>query len=228
MSEQYIRPEQACKLLKVTTRTLYNWDEKGLLPSIRTKGGHRRYLLSHVLSKTESDLEPNKGEGRRICYCRVSTIGQKEELERQIKFFRCKYPNYEIISDYGSGINFKRKGFNSILYSAIQGNIKEVVVTHRDRLCRFGFELIEKIILQHGKGKILVLNQQETSPQEELVNELMSIITVFSSRIYGLRSHSLQLQIKEQASKNSQDEIISNGGREESTLIDDETIQVVL
>ena len=161
-------------------------------------------------------------------YCRVSTRGQKEDLERQIKLFRSKYPNHEIISDYGSGINFKRKGFNSILDSSIQGNIKEVVVTHRDRICRFGFELIEKIILQHGKGKILVLNQQETSPQEELVNDLMSIITVFSSRIYGLRSHSLQLQIKEQASKNSQDEIISNGGREESTLIDDETIQVVL
>ena len=225
MSDHYIRPEEACRLLRITNRTLYNWDVKGQLKSTRTKGGHRRYLLSDVIAKTGKEEEP---VGRRICYCRVSTRGQKEDLERQIKFFGIKYPNHEIISDYGSGINFKRKGFNTILDAAIKGDIKEIVVTHRDRLCRFGFELVERIIIQHGKGKIVVLNQQETSPQEELVNDLVSIITVFSSRLYGLRSHSIKRQIKEQTSKNSQDEIVPDSGGENSTSNDDGTIQVVL
>jgi predicted site-specific integrase-resolvase len=151
----------------------------------------------------------------------VSTRGQGKDLERQIEYFKLQYPNHEIIKDYGSGINFKRKGFNSILDSAIKGDISEVVVTHKDRLCRFGFELVERIITQHSNGKIVVLNQQKTSPREELVGDLISIITVFSSRLYGLRSNSIKRQIKEQTSKNSQDEIISNGEGKGETKLDD-------
>jgi len=223
---EYIRPEDACRILKITNRILYNWDSKGLLKSVKTKGGHRRYMRTDVLEKAGKKEESNPG--RNICYCRVSTRGQKEDLERQIEFFRCKYPNHEIISDYGSGINFKRKGFNSILDSSIKGNINEIVVTHRDRLCRFGFELIERIITQGGKGKIVVLNKKETSPQEELVGDLISIITVFSSRLYGLRSNSIKRQIRQQTSENDKDTIVSNGERERTTSDDDGSIQVVL
>ena len=201
-SGKYIRPEEACKILRVTTRTLYNWEEKGMLASARTKGGHRRYLLSDVLEKSGIKDERSR---RKICYCRASTRGQKKDLERQIEYFSVKYPDHEIVSDYGSGINFKRKGFNSILDSAVKGDIGEVVVTHKDRLCRFGFELIERIIVQYGKGRIVVLDQKETSPQEELVGDLISIITVFSSRLYGLRSNALKRKIKEQACQNDQD-----------------------
>jgi len=222
---EYIRPEDACRILKITNRTLYNWDSKGLLKSVKTKGGHRRYMRTDVLEK--ADKEEYSNPRRNICYCRVSTRGQKEDLERQIEFFRCKYPNHEIISDYGSGINFKRKGFNSILNSSIKGNINEIVVTHRDRLCRFGFDLIERIITQGGKGKIVVLNKKETSPQEELVCDLISIITVFSSRLYGL-SNSNKRQIRQQTSENDKDTIVSNGERERTTSYDDGSIQVVL
>lgn len=198
--EKYLRPEEVSKLLKVTVRTLLNWDYKGQLKSVRTKGGHRRYLESDVFTRLSAE-EQIKQQKRNICYCRVSTPSQREDLERQAEFFSVKYPQYEIIKDIGSGINFKRKGFNSILDSAIQGNIGEIVVTHRDRLCRFGFELIQRIIEQHSDGKIVVLHQEETSPEKELVNDLLSIITVFSSRLYGLRSHSLKKKIKEEASK---------------------------
>jgi predicted site-specific integrase-resolvase len=107
------------------------------------------------------------------------------------------YPEHEIVSDIGSGINFKRKGLLSILDSAIKGDIEEIVVTHRDRLCRFGFELIERVITSGSQGKIVVLNQRKTSPQQELVDDLVSIITVFSSRLYGLRSHQIAKQIKQ-------------------------------
>ena len=222
-NEKYMRPEEACKLLKITTNTLINWDTKGKIKCARTKGGHRRFLLSDVLSMLPKQEERNK---RRICYCRVSSHGQKEDLERQIEYFRSIYPTYEIIKDIGSGINFKRKGLNSILDSAIRDDIEEVVVTHKDRLCRFGFELIERIISEHSNGKIVVLNQKQTSPQEELIDDLVSIITVFSSRLYGLRSHNIKNKIK--ALKNSQDETVSNTRGEDRIGDDDESISLVL
>ena len=103
--EKYLRPEEVSKILQVTTRTLENWSNQGILNCVRTKGNHRishvRCCLHHTYKQT------NK---RNICYCRVSSSSQKEDLERQVEFFRCKYPNYEIIKDIGSGLNFKRKG----------------------------------------------------------------------------------------------------------------------
>ena len=194
-----LRPEQACRLLKCTPQTLIDWNKKGKLDCVRTKGNHRRYLRSSILPLLPEEKKQifESQSKRNICYCRVSTLSQKEDLERQIEFFRINFPEFEIIKDIGSGINFKRKGFNTILDYAIKGNIETIVVTHKDRLCRFGFELIERIVKEQSNGKIVVLNKEETSPEKELVNDLISIITVFSSRLYGLRSHSIKKQIKE-------------------------------
>lgn len=217
--EEYIRPEDVCKYLKITTRTLYNWDKSGKLNSIRTQGGHRRYKRSSI----EQAKPSNK---QNICYCRVSTYSQKEDLERQVEFFRLKYPTYTIIKDIGSGINFNRKGFNSILDSAIKGDIGEVVVTTKDRLCRFGFDLISRIIKEYSKGSIVVLNQQEISKNEELINDLISIITVFSSRLYGLRSNKIKKEIKK--IKDTQNTYLSDGEREREITVDDEAISMVL
>ena len=113
----------------------------------------------------------------------------------RIQFFQDKFPDYEIVRDIGSGLNFKRKGFLSILDSALRGDIEEIAVTHKDRLCRFGYEMLERIVRTQG-GKILVLNEQKLSPEQELVQDLLTITTVFSARLYGLRSHSLQRQIR--------------------------------
>jgi excisionase family DNA binding protein len=216
--ETYLRPEEVSKILKVTTRTLENWTKKGTLKCIRTKGNHRRFLLSDIISKIPN-YKPTK---RNICYCRVSTSSQKENLEKQLEYFKHKYPNHEIIKDIGSGINFKRKGFNSILDSAIKGDIEEIVVTHKDRLCRFGFELISRII-ESSNGKIVVLDKEETSPEKELVDDILSIITVFSSRLYGLRSHSIKKKIKEATTspaKNIENETFSNPQGERKTTTD--------
>lgn len=216
--EIYLRPEDAAKILKVTTTTLINWDRKGLIRCVRTRGNHRRFLKSDIIKKANPDTkEPYK---KSVCYCRVSTRSQKEDLERQIIFFRDRYPNHQIVQDIGSGINFKRKGFKTMVDEAIKGNIKEIVVTHKDRLCRFGFDFIEGIVSTWSNGKIVVLDQKQTSPQEELVTDLLSIVTVFSSRLYGLRSHALKKKIKEQASKDPQDENTSNRGRTGGIEID--------
>ena len=205
-----ITPREACEYLKVSKQTLVNWEKEGKIKAHRTKGGHRRYLFSSIIKENPSIKQQDTR--RKICYCRVSTPSQKEDLERQVIFFKNRFPDYEIIKDFGSGINFKRKGFKTILDQAIKGNIREVVVTHRDRFCRFSFEFFENIIKEYSNGKILVLNQEETSPNQELVNDLISIITVFSSRIYGLRSHSIKKKIKEASREilqNNKDEIIS-------------------
>jgi excisionase family DNA binding protein len=214
MNDRYLRPKEVCEMLNICDKTLLKWDSEGKVKSIRTKGNQRRYLLS-CISSCGAETIPGK---RKICYCRVSSQGQKDDLERQKQYFRTKYPDYEIISDIGSGLNFNRKGFNSILESAIKGNISEIVVTHRDRLCRFGFGLIERIIFENSNGTIVVLDKGETSPEKELVNDLISIITVFSARLYGLRSHSLRKKIRE--CTNTENENISDEGTDGEIEVD--------
>jgi predicted site-specific integrase-resolvase len=152
--EKYLRPEEVSKILQVSTRSLENWSNQGILKCVRTKGNHRRYLLSDVIAMTTKKAKKN------ICYCRVSTSSEKEDLERQVEYFKSKYPNHEIIEDIGSNLDFEREGFNIILNSAFKGEIQEVVVNNKDILCKFGFELVVKII-ENKNGKILVLEELE-------------------------------------------------------------------
>ena len=119
----------------------------------------------------------------------MSSASQKDDLERQVAFMKNKYPNHEIMTDIGSGINFKRKNLIKIINLAINNHIEEIVIAYKDRLCRFGYELIEMIINEHSKGRITVLNNQDDSPQEELTKDLVSIINIFSAKLNGVRSY---------------------------------------
>ena len=182
MSSDFITSNKAAKLLNIHPNTLRTWDSKGLIRSLRIgEKGQRRYDVSNLIKKEESTKE-------NICYCRVSSRSQKEDLESQINFLKQKFPHHNVISDIGSGLNYKRKGLRTILDKAIKGTIGQVVVAYKDRLCRFGFELCEYVINASG-GEILVLNQLDSSPQEEMVKDLTSIIHVFSCRLYGLRRY---------------------------------------
>lgn len=207
--EQLCLPSEACKVLGITTRTLYNWSHSGKIESVKTAGGHGRYRWSDVYalkngSKTQDKQDKSRQSSspkilrqrRCICYCRVSSYSQKSDLDRQVEFFRASFPTHEIIRDIGSGLNSKRKGFLSLLDASITGDIQEIVVTHKDRLCRFDFELFERIVTKFSNGRILVLDRTETSPEQELVNDLLAIVTVFSARLHGLRSHSIARKIK--------------------------------
>ena len=201
----FIRPEEACRMLQVVPGTLRSWAKQGKLRYVTTKGGHRRYELQSVLGlkdesipESKSELKPR--ERKRFCYARVSTYSQKKDLETQLEYFKTAFPNHTCIKDLGSGLNFKRKGFLSILDCAIRGDLEEVVVTHKDRLCRFGYEIIERILQQKG-GRIVVLHQENLTPEQELVQDLLTITTVFSARLYGLRSHSLKRQIRNASKK---------------------------
>jgi len=174
-----ILPKDLSKKLNVTTETLRLWESQGKLQAVRTKGGHRRYVYNQT--------NPTK---LNYCYARVSSKKQENDLNRQIEFLKSKYPDYELVSDIGSGINFKRKGLLKILEQTMSGNVKEIVVTYRDRLCRFGFELFQ-YIFQRFNTKLTVINDTTTNETDELTEDLMSIITVFTARYYGKRNYQL-------------------------------------
>lgn len=181
----FIPSRKAVKHLGVCANTLRKWADDGKIKYIRNPAGQRLYDVSSI--------EQSSSTCKSFCYCRVSSHKQKDDLDRQQAFMRQQYPGHEIVADVGSGINFKRKQFLWLLEQASLGNVKEVVVAHRDRLCRFGFELIEWFFLKHNV-KLMVLDDSKSSPQQELVADLLSIITVFSCRVHGLRKYSETLK----------------------------------
>lgn len=192
---KYATVKEACAILKVQAPTLRRWGDSGKILFTKTPGGHRRYNLQEYFNPRARLEPPVSPSGRKIVYARVSSSGQKDDLQRQVEYLRSKYPDYEVFKDIGSGLNFKRKYFKALVELILKGEVLEVVVTNRDRLCRFGFELLNFIMLKCcPNGKFVVLNDKKFTPEEELCNDIISIITVFSSRLYGLRSHKHKLE----------------------------------
>lgn len=177
----YVSSKKAIEFYGVSKDTLRRWDASDKIKTIRTKGGHRRYIINKNTDKQDKRIS--------YAYARVSSVKQKNDLQNQIEFLKQKYPSHTIVSDTGSGINFKRTGFRSILEQLFANNVKEVVVASSDRFSRFGFELFEFIFDQFN-AKLKTINSETfKSPQEELSEDLMSIITVFSARYYGKRKY---------------------------------------
>jgi putative resolvase len=196
MNINFISGKKASEILGVKRHTLYKYDKEGLIETIRSPGGKRFYNINKYLQ--DNNLIENKEEKkkkRRICYARVSSHSQKPELENQKKILKQIYPDYEILYDIGSGINFKRKNFLKIINYGITDELEELVITYKDRLCRIGFDLI-KILLKNTK--IRIIYDCNKSPEEEVVNDLIEIITVFSSRVYGLRSYKEKIIVDKQ------------------------------
>ncbi len=181
----YITSKNACEHFGIHANTLRKWADDGKISHIRSPSGQRLYDVSSVGKKIDTRTK--------ICYARVSSASQKEDLERQVLFLKQKYPDYEVVTDVGSGLNFKRKGFRRVLESVLSNSVSEIVVAHRDRLCRFGFELVQWIC-DKSDTKLVVLEQTSLSPTEELTKDLLSIIHVFSCRLYGLRKYSSSIK----------------------------------
>jgi len=189
----YAKPKEACKYYKVCDQTLRTWANTGKIKFITTEGGHRRYKLGSNEIQAPSQESGKEPEDLKIIYSRVSSGKQRDDLGRQTEFLRERFPAHRVISDVGSGINFKRKGFKRILEGVFKGNIKEVVVAKRDRFTRFGFELFEWIFQQHG-AQLICVETEDEEPENELTEDLMSIITVFSARYYGKRKYRKKIQ----------------------------------
>ena len=199
-NEKYLGGLEASKALGVHQRTLYNWDEKGLIETIRTPGNKRLYNVKKFIEnkKCEEQVCTNlddldKNEKLNLCYVRVSSNNQKDDLKRQKELMIQKYPNHLIIEEIGSGLNLNKKGIKKIIKLAIAGKINELVVAYRDRLTRFGFELIEELINDYSKGKIIVLNEKDKiEPEEELVKDIMSIMNVYVAKMNDLCKYRLK------------------------------------
>jgi len=207
VKEKYLGGKEACKLLGIHQRTLYQWDEKGWIETIRTPGNKRLYNVEKFLEAREETKKENiienlddldkENEKLNISYVRVSSIGQKDDLERQKKSIMEKYPNHKMIVDIGSGINLTKRGISKIIKLAIAGKINEVVVAHKDRLARFGYDLIENIIKEYSDGKIVIMNEkEELEPEEELVQDVLAIMNVFVARMNGIRKYKKKTEPK--------------------------------
>jgi len=180
---KYIKGKEACEILGVSHNTLRKMADDGRIETIRISGQRRYNVATYLGLQQQQSI---------ICYCRVSSHKQCDDLARQVAFLREKYPQATMVKDIGSGLNFKRKGLNAILERAMRGDKLKVVVAHRDRLARFGYELIRFIIESNG-GKLVVLSEDSLSPTEELTKDLLNIIHVFSYRMHRLRNYKKQI-----------------------------------
>jgi len=182
-------PREFGKMIGRTTQTLQRWDRLGILPAKRTLTGRRYYTHDDFIA-----LQGQKPKERMmVSYCRVSSSSQKMDLISQKasveQFCTASGRAIEIkYEDVGSGLNYKRKNFIELMNRVERGEISEIVVAHKDRLVRFGFDWFEYFCRAHGT-KVVVMNNDSSSPEAEMTKDLLSIIHCFSSRLYGLRKY---------------------------------------
>jgi len=189
------------KLIGRTPQTLRDWDKKGVLkPAWVEQSGYRYYSqeqLNHFLGLKNT---PGEYKKKTIGYCRVSSNKQKDDLERQVEnvktYMYAKGYQFEIITDIGSGINYNKKGLCMLLDMVTDAQVERIVVLYKDRLIRFGYELVENICRKFGT-EIEIIDSTEKTEQQELVEDLVQIITVFSCRLQGKRANKAKKMIKE-------------------------------
>lgn len=218
---KWLKPNDCAEQLGVSDESLRRWANEEKIHYIRTPGGHRLYDIDSITGEKSHGFKKEA-----IIYARVSSSKQKTagDLERQCQSLLSKYPKYTLIKDVGSGINFKRPGFRKILSMVLEGNIKEVVVEHRDRLCRFGFDLIEWLFERHGV-KLTVEDEVETTPIDDLAQDLLSVVTVFSARYNGMRRYQQKRDTNKHVSENK-DETDEASGTDTEAVDRDESVDV--
>jgi excisionase family DNA binding protein len=186
--------EKAAELLGVSTSTMRRWEREGkLIPDERTEGNQRRYLLSSIKPQMKHGSVVNR---KTIAYARVSSHDQKADLERQKQVLElyCSSQGwmFEVISDLGSGMNYHKKGLKQLLQAILDDNVGRLVITHKDRLLRFGAELVFAICEAKEVEVVIINKGEDTSFEEDLAKDVLEIITVFSARLYGSRSRKNQ------------------------------------
>ena len=190
-----LKPKEMAEKLNVTVKTLQRWDNEGIMKAFRTPTNRRYYTNEQYLEYIGVSNTP---ERKHIAYARVSSVRQKDDLQNQIDFLRT-YANAngiildDVVTDIGSGLNYKRKKWNTLLDDVMQSHIDTIYIAYRDRFIRFGYDWFEMFCAKFNT-KIVVLNNPDLSPQEEMVEDLITIIHVFSCRIYGLRKYKKKIE----------------------------------
>lgn len=197
------KPKEFAELLGVSVKTLQRWDRDGILKANRTPTDRRYYTYDQYLQfkgiKVENDTRDV------VIYARVSTKNQKDDLYNQVEFLKtfCNAKGIivnQCIEDFGSGLNYNRKKWNQLLDEVMEQKIKTIVISSKDRFIRFGFEWFEKFCMKFNTD-IIVVNNEALSPNEELVQDIISILHVFSCRLYGLRKYKSQIKEDEDIAK---------------------------
>ncbi len=188
--EHTYSPQEFGKLIGRTTNTLQKWDRKGILKAHRSPTNRRYYTHDQYLQYRGLVAQE---QGLTIVYTRVSGVAQKPDLANQIKALEsyCKSQAImvdEWLSDVGSGLNYKRKQFTRLMEMIELGQVRRLIIAHRDRLVRFGYEYFEGFCERHHT-ELVVINGEAMSPEQELVQDLLAIVTVFSARLHGLHSY---------------------------------------
>ena len=177
----------ACKILQLNPNTLRKWDREGKIKCIRLSNNFRRVPESEI-----NRILGIKSNRMSFIYARVSSHDQKADLDRQIQKLQTVSPESHVVSDIRSGMKFNRKGFIELLELVEKDKVSAIYITHKDRLARFGFDLVEKVCNIHGTEIVETDGDEILSANEELTKDLISIITSFSARLYGLRSRKLK------------------------------------
>lgn len=177
-----VKAEEAADYYKISISNLRKWAREGRIKVSKTAGGHYVYIIPDsedpIASPTISEWGPN------IVYSRISSKKQRDDLSRQSLSLINKFPDYTLIEDIGSGINYKRSGFIAILEQLFKGNIKHVMVSHPDRFTRFGFDFFQWMFSQFG-AVLDAMEKPKVDAGEELVEDVMEIFSIFTSRYYG-------------------------------------------
>lgn len=200
------KPKDFAELLGVSVKTLQRWDRDGILKANRTPTDRRYYTYDQYLQfKGINTVEDNR---EIVIYARVSTRNQKDDLKNQVEFLKtfCNSKGMivsQCIEDFGSGLNYNRKKWNQLLNEVMENKIKTIVISNKDRFIRFGYDWFEKFC-EKFHTSIIVVNNETLSPNEELVRDIISILHVFSCRLYGLRKYKKQIKEDEEIAKELQ------------------------
>ena len=181
---------KVAKEVGVTVETLRAWEKAGKIKSERTKGGHRRYEIDEILCYANRNKSNEKVTA---IYARVSTPSRKNDLDMQKQvlelFCASKGWRYKIIEDIGSGLNYSKKGLLELIKLIENNKIERIVLNYKDRLLRFGSEIIFEMCKYHSIDIVVVNDEESKTYEEELVEDVLSVITVFSAKLYGSKSH---------------------------------------
>ena len=200
------KPKDFAELLGVSVKTLQRWDRDGILKANRTPTDRRYYTYDQYLQfkgiQTENDIRDT------VIYARVSTRNQKDDLQNQVEFLKqfCNAKGIivnQCVEDFGSGLNYNRKKWNILLDEVMANKIKTIVISNKDRFIRFGYDWFEKFC-EKFNTKIIIVNNETLSSNEELVQDIISILHVFSCRLYGLRKYKNQIKEDEEIAKELQ------------------------
>ena len=208
------KPKDFAELLGVSVKTLQRWDRDGILKANRTPTDRRYYTYDQYLQFKGIQIENDIRDV--VIYARVSTRNQKDDLLNQVEFLKqfCNAKGIivnQCIEDFGSGLNYNRKKWNKLLEEVMENRIKTIVISSKDRFIRFGYDWFEKFC-EKFNTKIIIVNNEAFSPNEELVQDIISILHVFSCRLYGLRKYKNQIKEDEEIAKELQNGNKSNVG----------------